>query len=97
MGGPLKLRIGAGPIFYGMSFFLNVSAFLLGEGTKIKFWKDGWCGVQPLTETFPSLFSLSLNQDALVADCWCNVSHSWNLGLRRNLLDNELDNVATIL
>ncbi|TYK07811.1 hypothetical protein E5676_scaffold1737G001050 [Cucumis melo var. makuwa] len=54
--------------------FLNFSAFLLGEGTKIKFWKDSWCDVQPLAETFPSLFSLSLNKNALVADCWCNVS-----------------------
>ena len=41
--------------------------------------------------------SLSLNKDALVADCWCNASHSWNLDLRINLLDNELDNMATIL
>ena len=32
-----------------------------------------------------------------MADCWCNITHSWNLGLRRNVLDNELDNVTSIL
>ena len=28
---------------------------------------------------------------------WCNFSPSWNLGLRRNLLYNELVNVITVM
>ncbi|TYK31264.1 ion channel CASTOR-like [Cucumis melo var. makuwa] len=53
--------------------------------------------MEPLAEKFSNLFSLSLNKDALVAERWCNVTHSWNLGLGRNVLDNELENVASIL
>ena len=32
---------------------------------KVRFWKDIWCGEEPLSLTFPTLFSL-----ALVADFW---------------------------
>ena len=53
--------------------------------------------MEPLAEKFPNLFSLSLNMDAYVAACWCIVTHSWSLGLRRNMFDNELVNVASIL
>ena len=88
-------RLWAGILKHKETF--KLLAFLLGEGTIIRFWKDGWCDVQPLAEKFPNLFSWSLNKDAFVAECWCNVSHSWNSGLRRNVLDNEPDNVATIL
>ena len=52
--------------------------------------------MEPLAEKFPNLFSLSLNKDAYV-DCWCIVTLSWNLGIRRNMFDNKLDNVASIL
>ena len=77
--------------------FFKFSAFKLGNGNKIRFWKNNWCSVEPLAEKFPNLFSLSLNKDAYVADCWGIVTHSWNLGLRRNMFDNELNNVASIL
>ena len=77
--------------------FFSFSAFLLGDETKIRFWKDGWCEAQSLSEKFLDLFSILLSKDAFVADSWCNVSHSWNLGFWRNMLDTEFDNVATIL
>ena len=49
-----------------------------------------------LLQKFPYVFSLFLNKDAFVADCWCTVS-SWNLGLKRNVSDSEFSNVAAIL
>ena len=36
----------------------------------MKFWKDKWCGDEPLCESFPSLFSISLSKDAWVSDVW---------------------------
>ena len=77
--------------------FFNLSAFVLGEGTKIKFWKDKWCVAETLAEKFPNLFYLALNKEAYVAECWCTATHSWNLGLRRNMLDNEIANAASAL
>ena len=77
--------------------FFKFSAFLLGKGIKIRIWKDNWGGVEPLAEKFLNLFSLSLNKNAYVAECWCIVTHSWNLGLRRNMLNNEIANMTSIL
>ncbi|KAA0065914.1 uncharacterized protein E5676_scaffold259G00270 [Cucumis melo var. makuwa] len=88
-------RLWSGTLKHKETF--KLSAFFVWKGTKIRFWKDNWCGVEPLAENFPNLFSLSLNNDAFVADCWCIITHSWNLRLRRNVLDNKLDNVASIL
>ena len=60
-------RLWAGILKHKETF--KFSAFVLGKGTKIRFWKDNWCGVEPLVEKFPNLFSLSLNKDAYVAEC----------------------------
>ena len=34
------------------------------------FWQDKWCGDEDLCAFFPSLFALSANKEALVADMW---------------------------
>ncbi|RVW77264.1 putative ribonuclease H protein [Vitis vinifera] len=51
--------------------FLNSRlAYQVGSGRRVKFWKDKWCGDEPLCESFPSLFSISLSKDAWVSDVW---------------------------
>ncbi|RVW39006.1 putative ribonuclease H protein [Vitis vinifera] len=45
-------------------------AFHLGNGQRVKFWKDKWCGDEPLCESFPSLFSISMSKNAWVSDVW---------------------------
>ncbi|RVW54461.1 putative ribonuclease H protein [Vitis vinifera] len=42
----------------------------MGDGRRVKFWKNIWCGNIPLCEVFPSLFAFAVSQDAWVADCW---------------------------
>ena len=49
------------------NFFQN-SVFVLGDGRRINFWKDVWCGGEALCARFPSLFNLALNKEARVAD-----------------------------
>ncbi|RVW14191.1 Signal peptide peptidase-like 2 [Vitis vinifera] len=41
-----------------------------GQEWRVKFWKDWWCGEEPLCEIFPSLFALSDFKEAWVADLW---------------------------
>ena len=53
----------------GILMFKNVS-YTVGDGRRVKFWKDIWCGNIPLCEVFPSLFVFAVSQDAWVADCW---------------------------
>ena len=51
------------------SFFPNTMCSV-GNGRRVRFWKDFWCGKQPLSITFRSLFSLAVDKEALVADLW---------------------------
>ena len=51
------------------SFFQNM-VFSLGDGRRINFWKDVWCGEEALCSIYPSLFNLALNKEATVVDTW---------------------------
>ena len=44
-------------------------AFRVGNGRRVRFWKDKWCRDEPLYESFPSLFAISLAKDAWVWKC----------------------------
>ena len=50
-------------------FFQN-AVFALGDGRRIKFWSDVWCGGVALCNRFPTLFNLATNKEAKVADIW---------------------------
>ena len=41
----------------GILMFNNVS-FTVGDGRRVKFWKDIWCGNIPICEAFPSCLPL---------------------------------------
>ena len=49
------------------SFFQN-SVFFLGDGSRINFRKDVWCGAEALCARFPALFNLALNMEARAVD-----------------------------
>ena len=36
----------------------------------MRFWRDKWCGDEPLCDSFPSLFAFSLSKEAWVAEVW---------------------------
>ena len=42
----------------------------MGNGQRVRFWMDKWYGDEPLCESFPSLFSISLSKEAWVLDVW---------------------------
>ena len=44
--------------------------FSVGNGRRVRFWRDRWCGDSPLCESFPSFFSLSAEKEVGVADVW---------------------------
>ena len=46
--------------------------FLIGNDSKVSFWKDLWCGDEALCSTFPTLFNLVVHKEALVRDAWDN-------------------------
>ena len=45
-------------------------AYQVGNGQRVRFWMDKWCGDEPVCKSFPSLFALSSSKKAWVADVW---------------------------
>ena len=41
--------------------------FLMGEGSRVKFYEDTWCGFNPLCTIFPHLYSLAGSKGGMVA------------------------------
>ena len=52
-----------------VSFFSNTLCSL-GNGRRARFWKNIWCGEEPLFVAFPSVFAMAEDKEARVADMW---------------------------
>ena len=76
----------------------NNMVYSVGNGRRFRFWKDKWCGDDPLCIFFPSLFAISLAKEAWVEDVW---SHSrggvWAPRFSRRLNDWEVFDVERFL
>jgi hypothetical protein len=83
----------------GWDRFSHHVSFKVGDGSRIKFWHDSWCGDQPLWDKFPALFRLARNQEATVADHlrFHGTTHSWDIEFLRQVQDWELDIVDTFM
>jgi hypothetical protein len=47
--------------------FCSHIRFELGNGSKIRFWDDVWCGEMTIKEAFPVLYGIAREKDAFVA------------------------------
>ena len=48
----------------------------MGDGTRVKFWHDVWCGDYPLKEGFPEFYCISQSKGASLG---CIVLVNWEL------------------
>ena len=48
----------------------NKTSFVVGDGKRIKFWRDLWYGYTPLCVDFPSLCVFARAKEAWVGDVW---------------------------
>jgi len=81
----------------GWSSFCNHTRLMLGNGSRIRFWDDVWCGEVPLKEAFPVLYDIARDKDALVEDHLVVVSGSyqWDVSFFRAAHDWEVDVLAS--
>jgi hypothetical protein len=69
----------------------------VGDGSKIIFWHDLWCGDTTLKEAFPALFSIARLTDAVVEDNLelSGDSLQWNVSFISEAHDWEVDVFAS--
>ena len=55
-------------ISQGWSSFSSHILFEIGDGSRVKFWYDRWCGESSLAVRYPTLFRFCRNKKASVAE-----------------------------
>ena len=61
---------------YGTGLWKNIrkdwqnAVFSLGDGRRLRFWEDIWCGEVALSNTFPNQFNMAVHKEAMVVDVW---------------------------
>ena len=54
----------------GLEVVLLNAKFVIGDGSRVSFWKDVWVGKEALCRAFPTLFSLAIQKEALIREVW---------------------------
>ena len=77
----------------------NRIAFDVGNGRRVSFWKDKWCGDETLCVSFPFLFALTTSKEAWVVDVWDYKieDDGWNPSFSRPFNDWKVDIVESFL
>jgi hypothetical protein len=75
--------------------FSSHTKLIPGDGSRISFWEELWCGNSTLKEAFPGLYNIASNKEASIAD---NIdlssgSHQWNVSFLPSLNDWEVDDL----
>ncbi|KAF7154517.1 hypothetical protein RHSIM_Rhsim01G0163900 [Rhododendron simsii] len=66
--------------------------FKVNSGTSVKFWKHKWLGEESLQSVFPTLYRISAQKEAMIADMVNNQNQdSWKFQFTRRLRDWERD------
>jgi hypothetical protein len=79
--------------------FSNYISYKVGDGFRIHFWHDIWCGYSALKYSFPERFSLARNKKTLVSEYMDhNSPHTlWNLNFIRDVHDWEIESLDSFL
>ena len=74
-------------------------SFVMGNGQRVSFWKDTWCGDTPLCVSFPSLFALVDPIKAWLKDVWFGTASGgrWSPCFTRSFIDWEMEEVEGFL
>lgn len=72
-----------------MEFFLNNLIIKVGDGSRVKFWKDKWCVNVCLEKEFPVLFRLVVDKEASFRSMYekKDGSSNWIFNFQRRLFD----------
>lgn len=79
--------------------FFPHTRFLLGNGLKIRFWKDLWWGETTLDTTYPRLLRIAMHKSAMVVEVLSLGINgiNWNLLFTRDLYEWEISIVGELM
>ena len=65
----------------------------IGDGSKVQFWLDCWCGTSSLAVRYPELYRISCSKEASVADLmrYSNGVLHWEIQFCREVHNRELE------
>ena len=87
---------------YGVGVWKNISQgwptfscyilYDIGDGSRVKFWHDHWCGESPLAVSYPDLFRFCRNKEASVSELmkFTNGVLFWDVSLFRDCRVRDL-------
>ena len=77
----------------GWETFKSFTRHVVGDGARISFWHDLWCGDTVLKVAFPVLFGIACLKDASVADNMevMGGSNQWSVSFSTEAHDWELE------
>ena len=86
-------------ILGGLELFKTIVRFQVGNGSRVLFWQDVWCGERPLKSQFPNLYRIAHLKEATVNQMFSrNGKHiHWDLSFVRRLNDWEEESVCNLL
>ena len=86
-------------IWNGWKEFNKKVGFRVGNGHRVRFWKDRWYGEDPLVVAFPKLFLIATYIEAKVGQMWEQVRKGdcWNPMFTRQINDWQLREVEELL
>ena len=72
---------------------------MVGNGQRVRFWKDRWCGDSPFCVAFPTLFAISTSKDVWVKNVWSFIEGegSWSPPFSKPFNDWEMDGANSFL
>ena len=83
----------------GWSFFSSQILFDIGDGSRVKFWQDWWCGESSLIDRYPALFRFCRNKEASVAKLmlFANGVLFWDVSFFRGVHVRDLEALSDFM
>ena len=77
---------------------INKVAFSVGDGRRVRFWKDKWCGNNALCDSFPPLYALAAFKKAWLVELWDSTGEEkgWSPRFSRPFNDWEVEEVERL-
>ena len=90
---------GGGAGAYGVGMWKNINKeaavfkqfcnFAVGDGRRVRFWEDTWFGIEPMSETFPNIYSMANTKGGFLANFFLGGLGGWNPTFLCSFNDSE--------